>query len=131
MLIKRIITYVIISATLFVLGYFIHHAVIENAAISLPYSLFSVYMFQAVATLFICVFCEIFSSISKRFLAQLGFIYLATMVLKIGLFCLVFNSIVFSDIILTKKESLSLLIPIFIYLVYEVIVITKILNRNA
>ena len=131
MLIKRIITYVIISATLFVLGYFIHHAVIENAAISLPYSLFSVYMFQAVATLFICVFCEIFSSISKRFLEQLGFIYLATMVLKIGLFCLVFNSIVFSDIILTKKESLSLLIPIFIYLVYEVIVITKILNRNA
>lgn len=131
MLIKRIITYVIISATLFLLGYFIHHAVIENAAISLPYSLFSVYMFQAVATLFICVFCEIFSSISKRFLEQLGFIYLATMVLKIGLFCLVFNSIVFSDIILTKKESLSLLIPIFIYLVYEVIVITKILNRNA
>ncbi|WP_035899890.1 DUF6168 family protein [Leeuwenhoekiella sp. MAR_2009_132] len=131
MLIKRLLNYFVIIAVLFFLGYFLHSYIIETNDLSHPFSLLHIYLFQAIATLIICGSFEILATFSKRFAEQLGFIYLATMVGKIGLFCLVFNNILFSDIILTKPDSLSLLIPIFIYLFYEVIVITKILNRNA
>ena len=131
MLTKRLVTYLVIIAALFLLGYFIHTAVLSRLEIEHPFSLLNIYLFQSIATLVICVGFELIASFSKRFSDQLGFIYLATMIGKIGMFCLVFKNTLFSGVALSKAESLSLLIPIFIYLIYEVIAITKILNRNA
>lgn len=128
---KSILSYILVGLILLAITFLAHSFVVNQNNINHPFSLFDVYLFQGSATIFICVVFEIINRKVKQLSDQLGFIYLGVMVLKIVIFCIVFKSVVFSDIQLTKIDSASLLIPIFIFLFFEVYVIAKILNREA
>lgn len=130
MLQKKILHYTILCALVLIAGYALHNFVLNSFEVKHPFDLWKIYLFQGIATLILCVSFEFISQKSEQLKDQLGFLYLAAMALKVGLFSIFFRSILFSTLVLTKIDSLSLLIPIFLFLFLEVIIIVKILNRN-
>lgn len=130
MLQKRIFQYTLYCLSVFVLGYTIHSLSLGFFQIEHPFTLWKIYLFQCVATLAICASFELIATKSPKYKDQLGFLYLGAMVFKVGIFSLFFSDILFSSLVLTRMDSLSLLIPIFLFLFLEVVIIVKILNRN-
>jgi len=128
-MIKQLFKYFIIYSIVFLLGFNIHEFILGKLSLTLSFSLISIYVFHAGFSLLICAAIKLMSTKEKLF-PQLGFIYLGTLMLKIVTFSIVFNSIVFGDKVLTKKESLSMLIPIAIFLILEVYFIAKIINKK-
>src|SRR5690554_6690153 len=130
MLQKRIFQYTIFCFLVLILGYGLHYFILIQFQIEHPFTLWKIYLFQCLATFALCASFEIIVQKSKNYRDQLGFLYLAAMVLKVAIFSLFFSDILFSSLVLTKTDSLSLLIPIFLFLFLEVMIIVKILNRN-
>lgn len=129
-MIKRILSYVIICTLALLIGFFVHDLILNSLAITLPFVLWKIYFFQAAFTLFLCIFFDFIALKVPKFADQLGFLYLGSMVFKITVFCVIFHDILFSSLVLTKADSLSMLIPIFIFLIIEVSIVVKIINRN-
>ncbi|CAM3343284.1 DUF6168 family protein [Aequorivita lipolytica] len=130
MLQKKIFRYAILCCLVLVIGYTLHSTILNYFEITHPFKLWKIYLFQGITTLILCASFEIISQKSQKYRDQLGFLYLGAMVLKVILFSAFFSSILISSLVLSKLDSLSLLIPIFIFLFLEVVIIVKILNRN-
>lgn len=128
---KRLLLYIGIAIAIFLAAYYQHSYVLWIQEINTPFSLLNVYLFQAIASLLLIVFFEGLASLTTRFKDQLGFLYLGSIVVKMLFFCIIFRRVLFSTVVLTKADSLSLLIPIFIFLFYEVYFMIKILNRTT
>lgn len=128
-MIKNSVKYALIFSVLMLSGYNFHSFILENKNIILPFNLLNVYWFHAILSFIICLVFEVFSR-QQKFHDQLGFIYLGALVFKIILFSVVFNKVLFIEESLTKTQSISLLIPLAIFLVTEVYFITQILNRK-
>lgn len=128
-MIKDHLKYTMVFGVLFFVGFFTHNYWVETTGFTLPYSLLKIYVFHAVFSLFICVLFAILAQKEKLF-QQLGFIYLGALVFKITFFCMVFYDPIFTVEKLTKKQSLSLLIPIAIFLIAEVYFIAELLNKK-
>lgn len=128
-MVKDIFKYLIVFSFLFILSFKIHALILNNIGIKLSYSLLPIYVFHSAFSFFICTVLRVLS-VNYKILQQLGFIYLISLILKIVTFSIVFNNYVFGDKDLTKNESLSMLIPIAIFLILEVYFIAKILNKK-
>lgn len=131
MLQKKIFQYANLCSVVLVIGYSVHYSILNIAIIEHPFSLWNIYLFQAVATFLLCASFKVISEKSEKYKDQLGFLYLAAMVAKVGIFSLLFSDILFSTLVLSRMDSLSLLIPIFLFLFLEVVIIVKILNQNG
>lgn len=131
MLVKRLLFYTVSAVLIFLTCYYLHSYILVSAQENPPFELLNIYLFLAIAALVLVVFFELLASLSGQFKDQLGFLYLGAMALKIMLFCVVFRGFLFTNIVLSKLDSISLLIPIFIFIFFEVVIIAKILNRSA
>lgn len=130
-IVKRITTYTALALVLYVLFYRLHAFILESSETETPFSLFAIYSYQVIASWVLVVVFELLASLTTQFEDQLGFLYLASMAIKIMLFCIIFRGFLFSTIALSKVDSVSLLVPIFIFLFYEALIIVKILNRST
>ncbi len=128
-MIKSVLIYLLVFSFLFFVSYTIHENYLENKEIILPFLLKKVYHFHLGFSLLICINFKIFSSVDKIF-EQLGFIYLGTLFLKITIFCIIFYQPIFGEEILSQTARISLLIPLLIFLLTEVIFVAKILNEK-
>ena len=126
---SKIILYPFIFIVLFFLGYNLHSFFLEKLTILLPYNLQKIYLFNAGFSAIVCVNFVLLSSVDKVY-QQLGFIYLGTLFLKILLFCGFFYKSLFAEESLTNQEAISLLIPIFVFLLTEVIIVIKMIHKN-
>ena len=126
---NKIILYLIIFVLLYFTGLNTHLFFIEKIDLQLPFDLYKIYLFHAVFSALICVNFLIFSSVDKVF-EQLAFIYLGTLVLKIIVFSIFFYRLIFSGGSLTNQEAVSLLIPMFVFLLTEAVFVLKILNQK-
>lgn len=120
---KRIGIYFVQIIIAFCLVYGVHQSVI--AIKNFHFSLFSVYLFHAIASLFIYLILE---AVAYKMANQTGYAYLAAIFLKIGFFVLLFQGTVFAKIELDKLERVSLIIPLFLFLILEAIAVSKLLN---
>jgi hypothetical protein len=68
--------------------------------------------------------------VSWKLPSQAGYAYLASMFLKIGFFVMIFQSTIFSDIELEKFERVSLIIPLFLFLIIEAVAVSRLLNSK-
>ena len=123
-MLKSILIYCITFLVVSVLIFLVHSNFVE----SLTYSLKNVYMFFAVSSFIICTLFKLGSG-NKKIKDQLGFIYLAAVVVKLAFFGVIFYDSVFTEP-LTMKLRISLLIPLFSLLIFEVFFISKILNQK-
>ncbi|MBU3011161.1 hypothetical protein KO506_07085 [Polaribacter vadi] len=128
-MIKKLIIYNTVFLILYILGYNIHDFILLKQEISLPFSIDKVYLFHAGYSALICINFLLLATVNK-YLDQLGFIYLATMLLKFILFSITFYKPIFSEENLTIYSRLSLFIPTILFLLTEVIFVSKILKKK-
>jgi len=121
---KRIITVVIVILLLFFASFSLHNYF--NTAI-LEYSLLSVYAFHAIAVILVYAVVEF---VSDKLPNQAGYAYLMLMFFKIGSFTLIFQTSVFAKVSLSQPEKLGLVVPLFLFLIAEAIVVGKLLNNK-
>tara|TARA_B110000091_G_scaffold138047_1_gene147609 strand:- start:110 stop:514 length:405 start_codon:yes stop_codon:yes gene_type:complete len=127
---RKISTLLLLFAILFFVGFHTHVFILEKTQIELPFSLQKIYLFHAVFSTVLCVNFVIFSRVDKVF-QQIAFIYLATILLKIILFCTIFYKPLFAEESLTKQHAISLLVPLFLFLSTEAFFVIQILNTNS
>lgn len=128
-MIKNIFLYAFVFFSVFFVSFFLHENYIEKQQIILPYSLKKIYLFHLGFSLLICTNFLVFSTVDKIF-EQLGFIYLATIVLKIILFCIIFYNPIFTIDDLSFDARLSLFVPMIIFLSTEALFVAKILKKK-
>jgi hypothetical protein len=128
-MIKSILLYLVTFSALFLLSFFLHEYYLDINEFVLPFSLKKVYLFHAGFSLLICVNFRLLANVDKIF-PQLGFIYLGCLFFKIILFCVVFYKSLFNETILSEIAKISLILPMFIFLLTEAIFIARILNKK-
>jgi hypothetical protein len=84
-------------------------------------------LFHFISTLVIYTLIE---GVSCKMPNQAGYAYLASIFLKIGFFVLLFKATIFSDVVLEKEERISLIIPLFLFLIAEAIAVSRLLNSK-
>lgn len=128
---KRILLYIGIAIVVFIIAYYLHMYILKMSEVNMPFDLLSIYLFQAIASLLIIITFEMIASLNTQFKDQLGFLYLGSIAVKMLFFGIFFRDLLFSSIDLSKMDSLSMLIPMFIFIFFEVVIIAKILNRTT
>lgn len=106
-------------------------AFLDKAQNNTIFDLKSIYLFHSVGSLIIVIAAEILFTTSQSLKEQLGFIYLGTTAFKVLLFFIFFSNILFLSHSVSKSEKLSLMIPLAIFMSFEVIMVVKILNRSV
>lgn len=115
---------------LYFTSFFLHEFTLEKLEIEIAFSLKKVYLFHLGFSLLICVNFTIFSTVDKIF-QQLGFIYLATIFLKIVVFNVIFYNPIFSKENLDFASRISFFIPMIVFLSTEAVFVVKILNKKV
>lgn len=123
-MIKRIISYVIVVVVIFVGSYFLHDLIFSN---NLPFSLFNNYLFHAIAAVIIYIIIEL---MAEKLPSQAGYAYLAAIFIKMGIFMLLFQESILENQNIVKSDKLSLMIPLFLFLIIEAIGVSKLLNNK-
>ena len=122
------------TLTILILGfasYFLHLGVLKLLNVELPYNLLNFYLFAGISSLIICLSFITLPQLLPELQDKLGFMFLFSVFGKLLLMALVFKNLLFSDILYSRMERLSMLIPIFLFLFYEALVIIKILNKRS
>lgn len=126
-MIKRILYFIIAIITLFLLSYPLHNYVLQISEITLPYSLLSIYIFHVISSIIIYTVIEFIADFLP---SQAGYVYLAATMIKLGFFVLIFNDPVFTAEHPPKVERISLIIPLFLFLITEALAAAKLLNSK-
>ncbi|MGG6229599.1 DUF6168 family protein [Tenacibaculum sp. SDUM215027] len=126
-MIKRIIFFAVVVVVLAALGFFINNYFIEKNTINLSFSLISVYVFNVLASLLIYIAVEIVINYLPN---ETGYLYLGLMLVKFGVFIMLYQDSIFSETGLTKPEKVSILLPILTFLLVEAIGVSKLLNNR-
>ncbi|MFS4483553.1 DUF6168 family protein [Hyunsoonleella sp. 2307UL5-6] len=108
---------------LFLLSYGLHTTLLTS---NNRFNLFDVYLYFAACSFLLCIVFNILSKI-KNTSQQLGFLYLFTLVIKVGIFALLFKNSILALSNLTKIERLNMLIPLFVFLFLEIFFISRLL----
>lgn len=128
-MIKSILLYIIVFSSLFFISFNLHEDFLQQKEIILPFTLKKIYLFHLGFSLLICINLKWLSTVDN-FFYQLGFVYLGAIFLKIILFLAIFYQPIFLKENRSQIANLSLIIPLFIFLLTEAIFIAKILNKK-
>ena len=123
---KTILFHIFIIFLTGILSFYIQSLIFTD----IRFGLENVYLFHTLATTIIYVGLKLLSE-THKFKDQIGFLYLATIFIKMGLFVGFFDGTIMSINSMTNTEALSLLTPLFIFLFLEVYFIAKILNKTV
>ncbi|WGH74734.1 DUF6168 family protein [Tenacibaculum tangerinum] len=126
-MIKRIFLFIATALALFVVSFFLHDYLLTAKNIHTSFSLIQVYTFHVTSAILVYSIVEL---VAQKLPNQAGYAYLASIFLKIGFFVLIFQATVFANIELTKAERISLVIPLFLFLITEAIGVSKLLNNK-
>lgn len=126
-MIKRIIIFTVIAALLAALEFFVNDYFIEKNTINLSFPLLSVYVFNLIASLLIYIAVEVVVNYLPN---ETGYLYLGLMLVKFGVFILLYQDSIFSETGLTKPEKISILVPILTFLFVEAASVSKLLNNR-
>ncbi len=126
-MIKRLLIYSLIAGLMFVVSFGLNSYVLNEFGIVSNFSLLSVYSFHLISSLIVYVMIEL---AAKHMPDQAGFAYSIGVFVKMGFFMILFGSVVFGEEDLQKIERVSLIIPLFLYLITEAIASSKLLNKS-
>ncbi len=124
-MIKRILLFLSALILLFIVSYFLNSYLVVEEEFS--FSLLKIYLFHTIAALIVYTVVEFVADYLPN---QAGYAYLASIFIKIGFFVLIFNSSVFDNDNLSRPEKISLVAPLFLFLIAEAIAVSKLLNSK-
>lgn len=125
--IKRIVIYILIAVVFLVIGYWANSFLIEFNSASTRIPLLQVYLFHALFSVLVYVICEL---VYIALPAQVGYAFLASVFLKMGFFVLIFKKSLFGKVELAMFERLSLIVPLFLFLLLEAVALAYLLNQE-
>ncbi|TXD83931.1 hypothetical protein ESY86_07770 [Subsaximicrobium wynnwilliamsii] len=128
-MINAVLKYALYFTLAFAVVYTFQKIVMRDNPEAMRYDYLSVNAFFALTSYVICVLFDVLSG-KKILKQQLGYAYLPTLFVKVGLFYLLFKNSIFELANLTLIERLNLLIPLFLFLILEVILMARILAKN-
>ena len=100
----------------------LHHVMDTNPI----FDLIKMYSFLFLATLgFVCGMYYLFQLVPN----QLGYVFLVTVFVKFGTALILFPQLLQTEPALTRGQTLSFLIPYFVFLAVEVLMVIKWLNK--
>ena len=126
---KTFIKYLLYFTLALAATYFLQLWIIDLTSVKLRYRLLDVDLFFGIASFIICL-NFLFLGTIKKLKPQLGYIYLPTIFIKGVIFYLYFKSTIFTNETLSMGERLHLIIPLIVFLVLEVYLISRILNEK-
>jgi len=126
-MIKSILIYAVVFALLYFLGVYLHSVYLEEIPVTI--SLHKTYLVHSISSFVLCSTLLILSY-KKNLFNQLGFIYIGGLVFKLTVFSMLFKSHIFSEKPLQLTEKMLLIVPVFVFLILEVIFIANILNKK-
>ena len=126
-MIKRFFSFTILVLILSVALYVAQHYLLNPLEQKLTFSLEGMYLFHFISYVIICLSVEY---LNTKLPSQVGYAYLASVFIKIGVFVLVFKSTIFNAEILSMAERLSIIVPMFLFLVLEAIYCGRLMNAQ-
>lgn len=129
-MIKKLLLYTGLVAVLFYVTYFLHSYFSDYYNIAYTFNLRDVYLFHAIGSLLLSITFELLYRLSPSLRDQIGFIYMGSTALKVMLFFIIFSEILLYSASMSKGIKISLLIPMGIFILFEVVIVVKILNRT-
>ena len=127
-MVKTLAIYLLVFGLLFALGTSAHMYIIGYHNFSIGFSLDHVYLFHAVYSFLLCSILFLLCML-KKWQDQLGFFYLGALAFKLIFFMIIFSNNLFGQTQLNGAERLSLMVPVFVFLIPEVYFIAKILSK--
>lgn len=127
-MIKTLALYLAVFCLLFCCGFYLHSYILGKEANALNFSLVKVYSFHAIFSFLLCCLIYLLSG-SKTWRDQLGFIYLAVLIVKVAFFAMMFGPALFEQEMVSDAEKFAFIIPLFLFLVAEVYFIAKTLAK--
>lgn len=128
-MIKWFLVYLLSFAAFFALAFYLQNAILDANNVQLRYNLIDVYLFFGFFSIILCYIFKVLNLFPKAS-DNLGYIYLFTLIAKIGFFVLIFQQSILKQN-LSKIESLNILIPMFLFLILEIYFIAKILMKKS
>lgn len=124
---KRFGLYTVLVIILAVLLFLSHQYFLSGYEDKVSFSIVDMYVFHFVSYIVICLGVEY---LANKLPSQVGYAYLASVFVKIGLFVLIFKSAIFSEAELTMPERLSIVIPMFVFLILEAVYCGRLMNSK-
>lgn len=126
-MIKRFFPFTMLVLLTGVVLYFVQQYILSAMGQSVGFSVAGMYVFHFVAYIIICLSVEFLYS---KLPSQVGYAYLASVFIKIGVFVLVFKSAIFAAESLSMPERLSIVVPMFVFLVLEAVYCGRLMNSQ-
>lgn len=126
-MLKSILLYSLCFGLLFLVGLYIHKSILFSSEKTLDFSLIHMYIFHAAFSFGICVVLLLLSKL-PNLAPQLGFLYLGGFLLKFLAFAAVFRNLIIGESALSAVDTVSLLVPVAIFLGLEVYFLAKLLR---
>ncbi|GAA0892280.1 hypothetical protein GCM10009122_19590 [Fulvivirga kasyanovii] len=126
-MIKRFLSFTVVVVMLTVILYVVHIYLLDYMGEEMTFSLSGMYIFHFIAYFVICLSVEL---LNTRLPSQVGYAYLASVFIKIGVFVLIFKSAIFGANELNMTERLSVVVPMFVFLIFEAIYCGRLMNSQ-
>ncbi len=123
-MVKRIGIFVAVVLALFAIGYSVHSNIFSQDP---EFPLLGTYIFHSVASIIVYILIEL---VAKQLPNQAGYAFLATVFVKMGVFVLIFKSILMDENPLPMSDRLGIVIPYFTFLLVEAIFCGRLLNNS-
>lgn len=124
---KKIGIYIVVFVLVGTTSYFIHLFLLGEIGIEFKALLKKSYTFHFCFSLVLLTIFQVLARFNKLF-EQLGFMYMALLVVKIVIFAGLFYPQLLGDNLLPRFYRASLLIPVIVFLPLEVIFISKLMQ---
>lgn len=126
---KRFLVVFVIFLVSISIGYLIHSDLLQRFNSESVIALDYLYLFLGGFSALLLIQLYLLSK-NERYKDQLGFFYLLSVALKLILFSIVFKDGIFTLNSFTNEQSVNLLIPIGLTLFFEVLILSRILNKK-
>lgn len=128
-MIKKGLSILVFFIVLFFVLQNFHSYLLEKKGVHLPFSLEKLYLFNTGYSILVCFNILLLSTVNK-FKEQLGLIYLVALFLKIILFFATFYKSIINEVEMEFTAKISMLIPLLIFLLTEIIIVVKQINEK-
>ncbi|MTI38862.1 DUF6168 family protein, partial [Fulvivirga lutimaris] len=102
-----------------------HQYILNSASIELGYNLLDAYLFYLLAYILVTTAIELVNKLQPIYT---GMAYMWSFVIKLILFGALFYSKLFEKVVLPYEDRLSIIAPLLIYILFEVLYCVKVIK---
>lgn len=126
-LLKTVLLYIVVFTFVGATSCFLHNGVLNDPQTDFSALLTKAYLFHGIFSLSVLLAFQLMAGFDSLF-PQLGFVYLGSVLVKVAVFTAMFYPQLMGDQAISRFYRASLLVPMAIFLILEVLFVIKILR---